>query len=108
MRRRHCEIAVGPLQPAATVGAIGIEGGVRIGGGAQLIWEAVAVTLSVSVLGPVTVERSGCPVAIGGAKLQLLLAVLVAHRAGTLTPGQLCDALWGDSQPAAHDVSNSG
>ena len=37
--------------------------------------------------------------AIGGAKLQLLLAVLVAHRASTLTPGQLCDALWGDAQP---------
>ena len=57
------------------------------------------MTLSVNVLGPVTLERSGRPVAIGGAKLQLLLAVLVAHRSGTLTPGQLCDALWGDAQP---------
>ena len=57
------------------------------------------MTLSVNVLGPVTLERSGCPVAMGGAKLQLLLGVLVAHRASTLTPGQLCDALWGEIQP---------
>lgn len=58
------------------------------------------MTLSVKVLGPVTVERSDGPAALGGAKLQLLLGVLVANRNRTLSPDQLCDALWDDAQPA--------
>lgn len=59
------------------------------------------MSLSVKVLGPVTVERSERPVASGGAKLRLLLGVLVANRTGRLTADQLCDALWGDAQPAS-------
>jgi hypothetical protein len=37
MRRRHCEIAAGPLQTAATVVAIRLEGGLAVGGAVQSI-----------------------------------------------------------------------
>ena len=57
------------------------------------------VTLKVRVLGPLVVERDGVPVAIGGAKSRLLLAVLVARQADGVTSDQLCDALWGATQP---------
>lgn len=60
-----------------------------------------AVTLSVKVLGPVAVERSGAAVALGGAKQALLLGALVARRRGALTSDQLCDVLWGDAPPAS-------
>ncbi|MDQ6696137.1 MAG: AAA family ATPase [Actinomycetota bacterium] len=58
------------------------------------------MSLSVKVLGPLGVERSGRPLSVGGPKPQLLLAVLVTHRDG-LVADRLCDALWADAQPAS-------
>ena len=66
------------------------EHGVRGGG---------PVTLAISVLGPLSVDRSGAPVELGGAKLRLLLGVLIAHRRSPLTPDQMCDALWPQEPP---------
>ena len=57
------------------------------------------MTLSVSVLGPVTVERADVGVAPAGAKVRMLLAVLVAQRGGMLSTDRLCEAMWGDVQP---------
>jgi predicted ATPase/DNA-binding SARP family transcriptional activator len=68
-------------------------------GTASSVWQAAGVTLRVNVLGPVTVERADVPVSLGGPKLQLLLAVLVAHRTASLSADQLCDALWDDAPP---------
>lgn len=59
------------------------------------------MTLSIKVLGPLSVERSGSPVELGGPKLHLLLGVLVAYRASPLTTDQLVDALW-DQDPPDH------
>ena len=57
------------------------------------------MSLSVEVLGPLSVERSDVPVPLGGAKPRLLFGVLIAHRRSALTADQLCDALWGDVPP---------
>ena len=57
------------------------------------------VTLAISVLGPLSLDRSGAPVELGGAKLRLLLGVLIAHRRSPLTPDQICDALWPQEPP---------
>lgn len=57
------------------------------------------MSLSVKVLGPLVVERDDVPVAVGGSTPRLLLGVLVSRRRDTVTSDQLCDALWGDSQP---------
>ena len=53
------------------------------------------MSLSVQVLGPLSAERSGVPIQLGGAKLRLLFGVLIAHRRSALTADQLGDALWG-------------
>ena len=50
-------------------------------------------------VGPVVRRPSGAPVELGGAKLRLLLAVLIAHRRSPLTPDQMCDALWPQEPP---------
>jgi len=69
-----------------------IRGRTRCAGGGP-------VTLAISVLGPLSLDRSGAPVELGGAKLRLLLGVLIAHRRSPLTPDQICDALWPQEQP---------
>jgi predicted ATPase/DNA-binding SARP family transcriptional activator len=59
------------------------------------------VTLTVCVLGPVTVERSGVSVPLGGPKVRVLLAVLAAQHGRVLSTDRLCDALWGDDPPGS-------
>ncbi len=58
------------------------------------------VSLTVRILGPVVVDRSAatCPL---GPKPRLVLAVLAAHRGAVVSIDRLCDALWGDQQPAS-------
>ncbi len=56
--------------------------------------------MELRVFGPVQAVRDGRPVAIGGPKPRLLLALLVAHRGRTVTTDRLCEELWGDAQPA--------
>lgn len=58
------------------------------------------MTIEVQLLGPVGVRRSGTPVGLGGSKQRLLLAILATERARVVSSDQLCDALWGEDQPA--------
>ena len=58
------------------------------------------MTVRVVVLGSVAVERDGTPVALGGSKQRLLLAVLAAASGRSVSADALCEALWGDDQPA--------
>ena len=58
------------------------------------------MTIGVHVLGHVGVQRSGVAVRLGGAKQRLLLALLAAERGRVISSDRLCDALWGDDQPA--------
>ena len=55
----------------------------------------------VRILGPVVVDRSSSPGASLSPKLQLVVALLAAHRGSVVSIDRLCDALWGDAQPAA-------
>jgi len=57
------------------------------------------MTILVRVLGSPSVERAGVPVALGGSKPRLLIALLVAHVGKVLSADRLCDALWGDEPP---------
>ena len=59
------------------------------------------MTLTVRILGPTAIERSDVPVALGGPKVRLLLAVLTADRSRVVSVDRLCDALWGDDQPGS-------
>lgn len=63
--------------------------------------------VSVRVLGPVTAEVEGRPVAIGSPKQRLLLAVLAATR-GVVTRDKLIDALWDDAPPPSAEPSLMG
>jgi predicted ATPase len=56
--------------------------------------------LEVRVLGNVEVRRAGAPVAIGGSKPRLLLALLVASMGDVVSTDRLCEELWGDDQPS--------
>ncbi len=55
----------------------------------------------VRILGPVVVDRSAAPRPLSP-KPRLVLAVLAAHRGAVVSTDRLCDALWGDQQPAAN------
>jgi predicted ATPase/DNA-binding SARP family transcriptional activator len=59
------------------------------------------VTFGVRVLGPVAVERSGATVPLGGPKVRLLLALLIAQHGRVLSTDRLCEAIWGDDQPGS-------
>lgn len=52
-----------------------------------------------AVLGPLTVTAEGNPVAIGGPKQRLVLALLLTRPGGVLTPDRLIDGMWGDEPP---------
>jgi len=52
------------------------------------------------VLGSIELLRCGRPVAIGGPKPRLALALLTAARGSAVSTERLCDELWGDAQPA--------
>ena len=56
--------------------------------------------LQLRVLGGVELLRDGEPVAIGGPKPRLLLAMLLASRGGVVSADRLCEELWGEGQPA--------
>ncbi len=58
------------------------------------------MTLTVRVLGPVSIAGPGRQVSLSP-KLRLVLALLAAHRGSVVSVDRLCDALWGDQQPAA-------
>ncbi|HEX2786150.1 MAG TPA: AfsR/SARP family transcriptional regulator, partial [Ilumatobacteraceae bacterium] len=52
------------------------------------------------MLGNVEVRRGTEPVAIGGPKPRLLLAMLVEAHGGVVATDRLCEELWGSEQPA--------
>jgi DNA-binding SARP family transcriptional activator len=56
-------------------------------------------TCEIRVLGRVEVLRDGEPVNLGGRAERRVLALLVCARGAVVGSDQLCDALWGDSQP---------
>ena len=56
--------------------------------------------LDIRVLGSIELVRRGVPVPVGGSKPRLALAVLAAHHGSVVSTGRICDALWGDNQPA--------
>ena len=56
---------------------------------------------AVRVLGSVSVEVDGRPVAIGGPLPRRLLAVLLANRGAVLSVDRLVEVLWGDEPPEA-------
>lgn len=51
------------------------------------------------ILGPLQVVDDGQPVAVGGRKLQLLLALLILNANRVVTTDRLLDELWGDDAP---------
>jgi predicted ATPase/DNA-binding SARP family transcriptional activator len=51
------------------------------------------------LLGPLEVVAQDCPLALGGGKQRLLLAVLLAHANETVSSERLVDALWGETPP---------
>ncbi len=51
------------------------------------------------ILGPLSVEYSGSPVAVTGARLRSLLALLLLHRGEPLSAERLVVELWGEGQP---------
>src|SRR5262245_6208113 len=57
--------------------------------------------LSLGMLGPLTVERSGEPVPLGGRQQRAVLAFLLTHRDTPVGMSALADALWGARVPAA-------
>ena len=60
----------------------------------------MASDLEFRVLGGIGLERHGTPVAIGGPKPRLLLALLAARRGSVVSTDRLCDELWGNEPPA--------
>jgi len=59
-----------------------------------------AMSITVRILGPVSIDAPGQPISLSP-KLRLVLALLAAHRGSVVSVDRLCDALWGDRQPAA-------
>jgi DNA-binding SARP family transcriptional activator len=55
---------------------------------------------SFGVLGQLTAEHDGLPVALPGRRARALLAVLLMNRGRPLTVDQLIEAVWGDPSPA--------
>jgi DNA-binding SARP family transcriptional activator/tetratricopeptide (TPR) repeat protein len=60
------------------------------------------------VLGPLTVERDGAPVDLGGPQRRLVLALLLAHANATVSVDVLVDALWGEAPPPSFRVQLQG
>src|SRR4030081_2875293 len=60
------------------------------------------------VLGPLTVERCGAPVDLGGPQRRLVLALLLAQANAAVSVDQLGDALWGDAPPPSFRVQLQG
>jgi predicted ATPase/DNA-binding SARP family transcriptional activator len=58
------------------------------------------MTIEVQLLGHVGIRRSGSTVTLGGTKQRLLLAILGAERGRVVSSDRLCEALWGNDQPA--------
>src|SRR5687768_2739900 len=52
------------------------------------------------ILGPLQVENGDTPVAVGGAKPRMLLAVLLVADGEVVPADRLVAALWGDRPPA--------
>ncbi len=53
------------------------------------------------ILGPVGLDRSDLPCAALSPRLRMVVALLAGHRGSVVSVDRLCDALWGDEQPAA-------
>ncbi|WP_235002218.1 AfsR/SARP family transcriptional regulator [Actinacidiphila paucisporea] len=58
-----------------------------------------SLTLEFRLLGPVSVTRAGTAVALPGAKIHTVLAVLLLARGALVADGRLSAALWGDAPP---------
>ncbi len=61
--------------------------------------ESVRKPAELSVLGGLALRRAGESLPLGGPKAQLVLSVLVAHRANRLSASRLIEAVWGDEPP---------
>lgn len=58
------------------------------------------MSITVRILGPVSIDGCAEPILLSP-KLRLILALLAAHRGSVVSVDRLCEALWGDQQPAA-------
>ncbi|WP_019631259.1 AfsR/SARP family transcriptional regulator [Actinomadura atramentaria] len=57
--------------------------------------------MRIAILGPLEVTADGRPVAVGGARLRALAALLALDAGRPVAASALVDALWGDDVPAA-------
>lgn len=57
--------------------------------------------VSFGVLGSLTIQRSGEPVALAGSRPRTLLALLLMYRGRAVSLDEMADELWGDAQPAS-------
>lgn len=60
----------------------------------------VTPALSFRVLGPLTMERDGEPVRVGGPKTRVLLAMLLLNAGRVVSVDQFVEALWSDEPPS--------
>jgi hypothetical protein len=68
----------------------------------------VAPALDLRYLGPITAERAGEPVALGGPRQRAVLARLLVARGEIVTAERLADDLWaGDPPPSAANTLQS-
>src|SRR2546430_7976915 len=67
-----------------------------------------AAGLYFRVLGPLTVERDGAPVDLGGPQRRLVLALLLAHANAAVSVDLLVDTLWGEAPPPSFRVQLQG
>ncbi|MFI9553618.1 BTAD domain-containing putative transcriptional regulator [Nonomuraea endophytica] len=56
--------------------------------------------MRISILGPLEVTNDGVPVAVGGARVRALLAMLALEAGQVVSAERLIDALWPDDPPA--------
>jgi predicted ATPase/class 3 adenylate cyclase/DNA-binding winged helix-turn-helix (wHTH) protein len=57
--------------------------------------------VSLSVLGPVEVERGGTPLRLGSPQQRRVLAMLAVHANEVVSSDRLVDVLWGEAAPAS-------
>jgi DNA-binding SARP family transcriptional activator len=55
--------------------------------------------LDVRILGPLSIERDGAPLALGGMQQRAVLAALLLQEGHVVPADSLIDLLWGESQP---------
>ncbi|GAB2958390.1 hypothetical protein GCM10027075_67840 [Streptomyces heilongjiangensis] len=67
--------------------------------GDRITEESVSARYEFRILGPLEVRRDGRPVAIGAAKLRLLLVALLTEANQAVTVERLMARLWGDQPP---------